>query len=204
MSESGQPWIKPVVLAGTHVRLEPLQLEHVEGLCAAAADGALWKLWFTSVPAPAETVAYVEKALAAQRAGSAMPFVVRNARGEIVGSTRFGNIDSLNGRLEIGWTWYAARVQRSGLNTEAKYLLLSHAFEVLLASAVELRTSWMNLRSRAAIERLGAKQDGVLRNHMRLPGGGYRDTVVYSIIESEWPAVKRQLEFLMDRGGASS
>ncbi len=204
MSECGQDWIKPVVLAGERVRLEPLQTEHVDGLSAAAADGDLWKLWFTSVPAPADTAAYVERALAAQRAGSAIPFVVKDAHAEIVGSTRFGNIDSVNGRVEIGWTWYAARVQRSGLNTEAKYLLLSHAFEVLQASAVELRTSWMNQRSRAAIERLGAKQDGVLRNHMRLPGGGYRDTVVYSIIESEWPAVKRQLRFLMDRGGRAS
>ncbi len=201
MQAIGQDWIKPLRLAGAHVSLEPMAQDHVDGLRLAAQDGELWKLWYTSVPGPEETTTYVEKALAAQSAGSAIAFVVRDVNGVIVGSTRYGNIDSVNGRVEIGWTWYSARVQGSGLNTEAKFLLLGHAFEVLRASAVELRTSWMNHQSRRAIERLGAKQDGVLRNHIRLPEGGYRDTVVYSIIESEWPAVKRQLRFLMERGG---
>ena len=121
--------------------------------------------------------------------------------GGIVGTTRFCNIDVANKRVEIGWTWYAQRVQRTALNTAAKLLLLTHAFENLGAGVVELRTSYMNIRSRAAIARLGAKQDGILRNHMKLPDGGYRDTVVFSIIESEWPAVKRNLQFLLETGG---
>ncbi len=191
-------WVVPVTLKGRHVVLEPLALEHTEGLQLAAADGALWKLWFTSVPRPEDARDYVEKALAARAAGMAMPFVVRDGAGEIVGSTRYAHIDAINGRVEIGWTWYAARVQRTALNTEAKQLLLTHAFEVLHAGAVEFRTSFMNHRSRAAIARLGAKQDGILRNHMRLPEGGFRDSVVFSIIESEWPAVKRHLQFLQE------
>lgn len=191
------PWVGPVRLGGQHVHLEPLSLDHVAGLQAAACDGELWNLWFTAVPTTEATAAYVLKALAARASGVAMPFVVRDAAGTVVGSTRFMNIDAVNGRVEIGSTWYAARVQRTALNTEAKLLLLTHAFEVLRASAVEFRTSWMNHRSRTAIARLGAKQDGVLRNHMRLPDGGYRDTVVFSIIESEWPAVKTHLQHLL-------
>jgi RimJ/RimL family protein N-acetyltransferase len=144
---------------------------------------------------------YVAEALRQQTIGWSVPFVVRDAGGEIVGTTRYCNIDAANRRLEIGWTWYAQRVQRSALNTAAKQLLLTHAFETLGAGAVELRTSYMNQRSRTAIARLGAKQDGILRNHMKLAGGGYRDTVVFSIIESEWPAVKRNLQFLLDTGG---
>jgi N-acetyltransferase len=198
-----EPWIGPVTLQGRFVQLEPLAHAHVPGLQRAAQDGELWKLWYTMIPGVDETVAYVDKALAAQANATAMPFVVKDASGDIVGSTRYMNIDAVNGRVEIGSTWYAARVQRTALNTEAKQLLLTHAFETLQASAVELRTSWMNLRSRAAIARLGAKQDGVLRNHMRLPGGGYRDTVVFSIIESEWPAVKRNLQFLLDERSRS-
>ena len=188
-------WIEPVTLAGTHVRLEPLAREHVPGLQQAAADGELWKLWYTSVPSPDDAAAYVDKALALREAGQAMAFVVRDANGEIVGSTRFGNVDADNKRVEIGWTWYARRVQRTALNTEAKLLLLTHAFETLGSGAVELRTSWFNHASRAAIARLGAKQDGVLRNHMRMADGTYRDSVVFSIIANEWPMVKRHLEF---------
>lgn len=194
-----QPWLQPVTLASAVCTLQPLTLAHVPALQAAAADGELWRLWFTQVPAPDATQTYVETALALQNAGLALPFVVRDGGGEIVGCTRFGNIDADNRRVEIGWTWYAKRVQRSALNTHAKYLLLSHAFETLNCCAVELRTSWFNHASRAAIARLGAKQDGVLRNHMRLPGGGFRDTVVFSIIESEWPAVRRHLQFLLER-----
>jgi N-acetyltransferase len=201
MSTSGSSplWAQSISLSGQHVLLEPLTMQHVPALQAAASDGELWKLWFTSIPKPDETEDYVKKALTAQAAGSALPFVVMDAAGEVVGSTRYMNIDALNGRLEIGSTWYAERVQRSALNTEAKLLLLTHAFDVLSASAVEFRTSWMNQRSRAAIARLGAKQDGVLRNHIRLPDGGYRDTVVFSIIESEWPAVKCHLRFLLEQ-----
>jgi RimJ/RimL family protein N-acetyltransferase len=191
-------WIQPVTLAGAHVRLEPLAREHVPGLQQAAADGELWNLWYTSVPSPDAAAGYVDKALALREAGQAMAFVVRDAVGEIVGSTRYGNVDADNRRVEIGWTWYAKRMQRTSLNTEAKLLLLEHAFEVLGSAAVEFRTSWFNHASRNAIARLGAKQDGVLRNHMRMGDGTYRDTVVFSIIATEWPMVKRHLQFKLD------
>jgi RimJ/RimL family protein N-acetyltransferase len=192
------PWLQPVTLAGRHVRLEPLAREHVEGLQRAAGDGELWKLWYTSVPAPDATAGYVDTALALQAQGLALPFVVRDANGGIVGCTRFGNVDAANLRVEIGWTWYAKRCQRTGLNTEAKLLLLTHAFEALHCAAVEFRTSWFNHASRNAIARLGAKQDGVLRNHMRMADGSYRDTVVFSIIANEWPMVKRHLQFKLE------
>ena len=192
------PWLQPVILAGRHVRLEPLARAHVEGLQRAAGDGELWKLWYTSVPAPDATAGYVDSALALQAQGLALPFVVRDATGEIVGCTRFGNVDAANLRVEIGWTWYAKRCQRTGLNTEAKLLLLTHAFEALQCAAVEFRTSWFNHASRNAIARLGAKQDGVLRNHMRMADGSYRDTVVFSIIANEWPMVKRHLQFKLE------
>jgi RimJ/RimL family protein N-acetyltransferase len=192
-------WIEPICLHGRHVRLDPLMLEHIPGLQAAAADGQLWKLWYTSVPAPEQTQAYVEKALSLQSAGLALPWVVRDAAGGIVGSTRFGNVDAENHRVEIGWTWYARRVQRTGLNTEAKLLLLTHAFEALGCNAVEFRTNWFNHDSRNAIARLGAKQDGVLRSHMRMPDGTYRDTVVFSILAGEWPTVRRHLRFKLEQ-----
>jgi len=194
-------WVQPVSLSNPHVSLSPLRIEHAEALGRAASDGAMWRLFYTSVPSPETAPDYVTQAIQQQTSGWAVPFVVRDARGDIVGTTRYCNIDATNKRLEIGWTWYAQRVQRSALNTAAKQLLLTHAFETLGAGVVELRTSFMNHRSRAAIARLGAKQDGVLRNHMKLPGGGYRDTVVFSIIESEWPAVKRNLQFLLETGG---
>jgi RimJ/RimL family protein N-acetyltransferase len=192
------PWLRPVTLAGRHVRLEPLAREHVEGLQRAAADGELWKLWYTSVPAPEATAAYIDNALDWQAQGRALPFVVRDGSGEVVGCTRFGNVDADNRRVEIGWTWYAQRMQRTALNTEAKLLLLTHAFETLACAAVEFRTSWFNHASRNAIARLGAKQDGVLRNHMRMADGTYRDTVVFSIIAGEWPMVKRHLQFKLE------
>lgn len=194
-------WVQPVMLASPSVSLSPLLPEHAEALGRAACDGELWRLFYTSVPSPDTAAEYVVQALAQQASGWAVPFVVRDAAGEVVGSTRYCNIDASNKRLEIGWTWYAQRVQRTALNTAAKSLLLGHAFETLRAGAVELRTSYMNHRSRAAIARLGAKQDGILRNHMKLPEGGYRDTVVFSIIESEWPAVKRNLQYLLEKGG---
>lgn len=197
------PWRDVPTLVGRHVRLEQLAPEHADGLRAAAADGELWRLWYTSVPDAAGTQAYIDTALALQADGRALPFVVRDAQGTIVGSTRFGNVEAAHRRAEIGWTWYAQRVQRTALNTEAKRLLLTHAFETMRCIAVEFRTHWFNHRSRAAIARLGAKQDGVLRNHMLMPDGGVRDTVVFSIIQSEWPAVRQGLEFKLARGAAT-
>lgn len=196
-------WLSPVSLVGRHVRLEPLSLEHVPGLQLATRDGELWRLWFTSVPDPDGMTAYVEKALALQHAGAALPWVVLDGNGTVVGSTRYGNVDADNKRVEIGWTWYAKRVQRTALNTEAKLLLLTHAFETLGCAAVEFRTSWFNQVSRDAIARLGARQDGVLRKHMRMADGQHRDTVVFSIIDGEWPMVKRHLTFKLEQGFGS-
>ena len=191
-------FIEPVVLTGKHVQLEPLTLQHERGLREAAADGELWRLWYCSVPEPEKTRDYIEQALTLQETVHEMPFAVREIRdnepGAVVGSTRFFRVDPANRHLEIGFTWYAKSVQGSLVNTEAKYLLLAHAFEQLQCIAVEFRTHWMNLRSRAAIASLGAKQDGVLRNHV-IMNGTRRDTVVFSIIDSEWPTVKQHLEF---------
>jgi RimJ/RimL family protein N-acetyltransferase len=193
-------FLEPVTLKGKHATLEPLARQHESDLRRAAADGELWRLWYTSVPAPDETGAYVEAALRMREDLGAMPFVVLDtASGDIVGCTRYFNVDARNRRLEIGHTWYSARAQRTAINTECKLLLLTHAFEKLNCIAVEFRTHWFNHASREAIARLGAKQDGVLRNHQISPDGSYRDTVVFSIIESEWPAVKRNLVFLLER-----
>jgi RimJ/RimL family protein N-acetyltransferase len=189
-------FIEPTTLVGKHTTLEPLAPEHCDGLIAAAADGELWKLWYTSVPAPDRTASYIEAALGMRERLGAMPFVIRDNRdNQIVGSTRYCNVDAANRRVEIGYTWHAARAQRTGINTECKLMLLTHAFESLDCIAVEFRTDWMNHPSRAAIARLGAKQDAVLRNHAIRSDGSYRDTVVSSIIESEWPSVKRHLQF---------
>ena len=194
------PFVQPVTLKGKHATLEPLAREHEADLRRAAADGELWRLWYTSVPAPDKTGRYVDAALKMREDLGAMPFAVRdNAAGDIVGCTRYFNVDAANRRLEIGHTWYATHVQRTAINTECKLLLLTHAFEELKCVAVEFRTHWFNHASRDAIARLGAKQDGVLRNHQILPDGSYRDTVVFSIIESEWRAVKRHLMFLLER-----
>jgi RimJ/RimL family protein N-acetyltransferase len=193
-------FIEPVILRGRHATLEPLAREHEAEVKAAAADGELWSLWYTSVPAPDKTSAWLDLALDMRESLGAMPFVVRDtATGEVVGSTRYFNVDAANRRLEIGHTWYAKRAQRTAINTECKQLLLTHAFEALHCIAVEFRTHWFNHASRAAIARLGAKQDGVLRNHQLMPDGSRRDTVVFSIIDAEWPAVRRHLEFLMER-----
>jgi RimJ/RimL family protein N-acetyltransferase len=194
-------WARPVTLAGRHVQLEPLGLEHADGLRLALSDGELWRLWYTAVPTPDGVEAYIEATLAGQAAGTDLPFVVRDGEGAIVGCTRYCHVEAANQRLEIGYTWYARRVQRTALNTEAKLLLLGHAFEALGAIAVEFRTHWFNHDSRAAIARLGAKQDGVLRNTSRHPDGGLRDTVVFSIIESEWPVVKQHLTYRLAHGG---
>jgi RimJ/RimL family protein N-acetyltransferase len=194
------PFVAPITLKGKHATLEPLAREHEADLRRAAADGELWCLWYTSVPAPDQTAAYIDTALAMRENLGAMPFVVRaNATGELVGCTRYFHVDAPNRRLEIGYTWYAKRAQRTAINTECKILLLAHAFETLECIAVEFRTHWFNHASREAVLRLGAKQDGVLRNHQISPDGSYRDTVVFSIIESEWPAVKRHLQFLMEQ-----
>lgn len=196
--------LSPIVLQGSHVRLEPLSLAHVPGLQQATRDGELWRLWYTSVPDPDGMQGYVEKALALRDAGAALPWAVLDAKGEVVGSTRYGNVDADNKRVEIGWTWYAKHVQRTALNTEAKLLLLTHAFEALDCAAVEFRTSWFNHASRNAIARLGAKQDGVLRKHMRMADGQHRDTVVFSIIDGEWPMVKRHLSYKLEQSDGSS
>jgi RimJ/RimL family protein N-acetyltransferase len=196
-------WREVPTLSGRHVRLEPLAREHASGLRAAAADGELWRLWYTSVPGPDSADAYIDTALALQQEGRALPFVVRDGEGTIVGSTRFGNVEASHRRAEIGWTWYARRVQRTALNTEAKRLLLGHAFETMGCNVVQLCTHWFNFRSREAIARLGAKQDGVLRSHLVMPDGGVRDTVVVSIIASEWPAVKQNLEDRLTRGSTA-
>ena len=188
-------FIEPVTLRGEHVTLEPLGNEHLHAIEAAAADGELWNLWYTSVPAPDKTHDWLAAALAMRERDGALPFAVRaNATGDVVGSTRYFHVDAGNRRLEIGHTWYAKRAQRTAVNTECKLLLLAHAFETLRCIAVEFRTHWFNHASRAAILRLGAKQDGVLRNHQLLPDGSRRDTVVFSIIDGEWPAVKRHLQ----------
>jgi RimJ/RimL family protein N-acetyltransferase len=192
-------FIEPVTLRGSRAVLEPLAIEHVDAIRAAAADGALWRLWYTSVPSPETTTAWLERALDLRERQGAMPFAVRdNASADIVGSTRYFNVDAANRRLEIGHTWYSRRVQRTSINTECKLLLLTHAFETLGCIAVEFRTHWFNHASRRAIARLGAKQDGVLRNHQLMPDGSRRDTVVYSIVDGEWLAVKAHLKFLLD------
>jgi RimJ/RimL family protein N-acetyltransferase len=193
-------FVAPVTLRGTHATLEPLGRDHAPAIMAAAADGELWQLWYTSVPAPGTTGEWMEIALQMRERHGALPFAVRdNASGDVVGSTRFFNVDAANRRLEIGHTWYAQRAQRTAINTECKLLLLAHAFETLRCIAVEFRTHWFNHRSREAILRLGAKQDGVLRNHQLMPDGAKRDTVVYSVIDGEWPAVKRHLLHLLAR-----
>ncbi|HTQ01441.1 MAG TPA: GNAT family protein [Casimicrobiaceae bacterium] len=193
-------FIEPVTLRGEHATLEPLSTAHASALAKAAADGELWRLWYTGVAAPEKMDAYVAAALDMRERLDAMPFVVRdNASGDIVGCTRYFNVDTVNRRVEIGHTWYAKRVQRTPLNTECKLLLLSHAFEALGCIAVEFRTHWFNHASRTAIARLGAKQDGVLRNHAVNADGIKRDTVVFSIIDSEWPAVRQHLRFQLEK-----
>jgi RimJ/RimL family protein N-acetyltransferase len=192
--------VAPVTLSGTRVVLEPLAARHAADLAEASADGELWKLWYTSVVPPDRMAAEIDRRLDLHRAGSMLPFaVVEPSSRRAVGMTTYMNVDAKHRRVEIGSTWYAKRVQRTGVNTEAKLLLLAHAFETLACIAVEFRTHWMNRQSRTAIERLGAKQDGVLRNHQIAGDGTLRDTVVYSIIASEWPAVKSHLTFLSSR-----
>ena len=192
--------LSPITLEGQFVKLVPLTLEHRDALVNAATDGKLWELWFTSVPNEERVDDYLSMAFEQQSLGRAIPFaVIDKHTDEVIGSTRFCNIDSKNRRLEIGYTWYAKRFQRTGVNTDCKKLLLSYAFETLNVIAVEFRTHWHNQASRNAIARLGAKQDGVLRNHQIMADGCVRDTVVFSIIDGEWPMVKRSLEFKLEQ-----
>lgn len=191
-------WRELPTLRGQHATLEPLRAAHVDGLRAALGDGALSRLWYTGVPAPAQVDDYVGAALDAQADGRVLPYVVCDAAGEIVGCTRYYGLDATVPKLSIGYTWYAPRVQRSGVNTDTKRMLLQHAFETLGCLSVVFETSWFNHTSRAAIARLGAKQDGVLRNYTRHPDGTPRDTVVFSIIDTEWAGVKRHLQFRLE------
>jgi len=192
------PWPDPVTLHGTHARLEPLSHEHHAGLVEAVEDGELWKLWYTSVPRPEDMTKEIDRRLGLHKAGSMLPFTVLDAAGKIAGMTTYMNVDAANRRVEIGSTWYAKRVQRTPLNTQCKLLLLQHAFESIDCIAVEFRTHFFNNQSRRAIERLGAKQDGILRSHQVAPNGALRDTVVFSIIAAEWPTVKAHLNFQLN------
>ena len=190
-----EPPPRPVTLEGRHVRLEPLSLAHQDGLCAVGLDAELWRWAQTSLVTPADMRAYIETALAWQAQGTALPFaILARATGQVVGSTRYANIERADRRLEIGWTWIARAAQRTPVNTEAKYLLLRHAFEVLGCIRVEFKTDVLNERSRAALLRIGAKQEGVLRSHMITASGRVRDSVYFSIVAAEWPAVKAGLE----------
>jgi len=191
--------VTPVTLAGRHVQLVPLSPDHAPALAEASRDGDLWRLWYTAIPAPDQVATEIQRRLGLQTAGSMLPFTVLDAAGQPVGMTTFMNIDHTHQRVEIGSTWYARRVQRTPLNTEAKRLLLGHAFEALQCIAVEFRTHRFNSQSRRAIERLGAQLDGVLRNHQRAANGTLRDTMVYSITADEWPTVKAHLDFQLDR-----
>ncbi|WP_284986317.1 GNAT family protein [Arthrobacter sp. fls2-241-R2A-172] len=188
--------IEPITLTGNFVTLEPLGQEHHDGLVDAARDGELWKLWYTSVPTPEGMAAEIDRRLDLQAKGSMLPFATRsNATGRLIGMTTYMNIDAVTPRVEIGSTWNAVSAHGTGTNPDSKLLLLRHAFETLGCPAVEFRTHWLNQQSREAIARLGAKQDGVLRNHSRSADGALRDTVVFSILEHEWPAVRNGLEF---------
>jgi N-acetyltransferase len=191
---------QPVTLEAHGIRLEPLTPEHRDGLIAAASDGKLWELWFTSVPQPADMAAYITAALDGQRSGHMLAWTVRDvASGAVVGSTRYHDIVPSIDRVEIGWTWYARRWQRSHVNTVCKLLLFGHAFETLGCQVVGLRTDHFNFTSQRAIEALGARRDGVIRHHAPRRDGTVRDTVMYSLLAREWPDVKRHLELRLAR-----
>ena len=191
-------WLEPVTLRGEHARLEPLSQDQCDGLTEAVRDGELWKLWYTFIPKAEDMKKEIDRRLGLQAAGSMLPFTVFDADGKIAGMSTYMNVDTPNRRVEIGSTWYAKRVQRSALNTQCKLLLLAHAFEKLDCIAVEFRTHFFNQQSRRGIERLGAKQDGILRSHQIAPNGTLRDTVVYSIITSEWPTVQAHLTYQLN------
>ena len=196
---------QPITLEGNGVRLEPLTAEHRDALTTAASDGKLWELWYTSVPSPDQTAQYIANALAGQQAGHMLPWVVRDlASNTIAGTTRYHDIVREIDRVEIGWTWYGGRWQRSYVNSACKLLLLTHAFEKLGCKVVGLRTDNFNFTSQRAIEALGAKKDGVIRHHFARRDGSVRDSVVYSILLAEWPDVKRHLELRLARGSRTS
>jgi RimJ/RimL family protein N-acetyltransferase len=191
---------QPVTLEGHGVRLEPLASSHQDGLAAAAADGKMWELWFTTVPAPEETKKYIDTALQGQKDGHMLPWVVREIScGEIVGSTRYHDIIPAADRVEIGYTWYAKRWQRSHVNTACKLLLFAHGFEKVGCKVIGLRTDNFNFGSQRAIEALGAKKDGVIRHHWPRRDGSVRDTVIYSVLAAEWQDVKRHLGMRLKR-----
>jgi RimJ/RimL family protein N-acetyltransferase len=191
---------QPVTLEGHGVRLEPLDRRHQDGLAAAAADGKLWELWFTGVPEPEETGKYIDTALQGQKDGHMLPWAVVEAKsGTVVGSTRYHDIIAAADRVEIGYTWYAQRWQRSHVNTVCKLLLFTHGFDALKCGVVGLRTDNFNFASQRAIEALGAKKDGVIRHHWPRRDGSVRDTVMYSVLAAEWPGVKRHLESRLKR-----
>lgn len=192
-------WMTPTTLTDGTASLAPLTLAHQTDLAEAAADGDLNRLWYTSVPTPEGVESEITRRLTLQEAGSMVPFAILDASGRAVGMTTFMAIDHQHQRVEIGYTWYRKSVQRSGLNTRIKRLMLAHAFDTKQAIAVEFRTHFLNRQSRAAIERLGARLDGVLRAHMVMPNGSLRDTAVYSITAADWPAVKANLDFLIAR-----
>jgi RimJ/RimL family protein N-acetyltransferase len=194
----------PITLEGNGVRLEPLNGDHRDGLAAAAGDGRLWELWYTSVPLPESTATYITDALAGQKAGQMLPWAVRDlSSGAIAGSTRYHDIVRDIDRVEIGYTWYGAKWQRSHVNSACKLLLLTHAFETLGCKVVGLRTDNFNFASQKAIEALGAKKDGVIRHHQARRDGTARDSVMYSILVAEWPDVKRHLALRLARGSRS-
>ncbi len=192
-------WIQPAHLLGKHANLRPLQFEHEIGLIDAVRDGELWKLWYTHIPPPEGMRDEIARRLELLSKGTMLPFTVFDSQGKVVGMTTYMNIDALNKRVEIGSTWTAHSAQRGPINSECKWMLLKHAFETLGCIAVEFRTHFFNIQSRRAIERLGAKLDGVLRNHLQMTNGTLRDTCVYSIIENEWPSVQAHLQWQLEK-----
>ena len=195
--------LHPVTLERDGIRLEPLTQDHAQGLAEAVNDGELWKLWFTAIPEPQGVPAYIEKALEGQRNGTMLPWAVRSGSG-LIGCTRYHDIMAEVDRVEIGYTWYVASLQKTRVNTVCKLMLLTHAFETLGCGVVGLRTDSFNFRSQRAIEGLGAKKDGVLRHHRRRTNGTFGDTVMYSILASEWPSVKSNLEFRLERNNPTA
>jgi RimJ/RimL family protein N-acetyltransferase len=199
MSKPSGPLV-PVALEGDFVRLQPMTLEHLDGLSEVGLDPEIWRFTLALVRTRDDMRGYMESALKLQRDGTTLPFVtIERSSGQIVGSTRFGNYDPANRRIEIGWTWIAPAWQRTAINTEAKYLMLSHAFEKLHCVRVELKTDVLNSRSRKAMLRIGAKEEGILRKHSLVWDGRYRDSIYYSILDEEWPEVKQQLERMLIR-----
>lgn len=193
-------WLQPITLKSSYATLEPLGQGHAPDLIEATSDGQLWNLWYTSVPGPEEMKDEIDRRLRLQAEGSMLPFaVIQNASRKAVGMTTYMNVDAVHKRVEIGSTWYRRSVQRTALNTHCKLLLLAHAFDSLGCIAVEFRTHFFNHQSRKGIERLGAKLDGVLRNHQRSKNGALRDTAVYSIIASEWPTVRAHLTYQLTK-----